>query len=79
MNNTNTVSIDTDTRIIRTQRDGTELNSARVISNIFFTEQKEKNLDKEFTLSMMQWGQVVSHDITGTSGKTGKLNKTMTV
>lgn len=62
----------------RTQKSGKELNSARVISNIFFTEQKEgvsANFDTEFSLSMMIWSQVVTHDVSGTSGKSGERNK----
>lgn len=61
--------------IIRTQQNGKELNSARVLSNIFFTEPKENNpmsYDPVFTLSMMQWGQVIAHDVSGTLGKKGE-------
>lgn len=62
----------------RIQKDGEELNSARVISNIFFTEQKEgvsANFDTEFSLSMMIWSQATTHDISGTSGKSGESNE----
>lgn len=66
-----------DYMVIRTQRDGKELNSARVLSNIFFTEPNENNraiksFDPVFTLSMMQWGQAITHDVSGTLGKQGE-------
>lgn len=61
-----------DVREIRNQKSGKPLDSARVMSNVMFGEQKEKSVDKEFTLSMMQWGQVAAHDVSGTSGKKGQ-------
>lgn len=62
---------------IRKQHDGTPFNSARVISNIFFTDPKPKdtnfNCDTVFTLNMMQWAQALTHDMIGTAPKSGEL------
>lgn len=57
------------------QSDGSFFNSARVLSNIFLTsldDNNPSNRDTQYTLSMMQWAQLVTHDIVNTRGKSGK-------
>lgn len=45
------------------------------MSNVFCTEPKNSSafLDSDFTLSMMQWAQLVTHDVSGTAGKGGEF------
>lgn len=61
-----------DDKSIRTQKSGKPLVSPRVVSNTLFGEQREKCIDNVFTLSLMQWGQVITHDIMGTAKKLGE-------
>lgn len=65
----------TDNTKMLKQSDGSLFNSARVLSNIFFTSLNDtnpNNQDKCFTLSMMQWAQLVTHDMVNTRGQSGK-------
>lgn len=68
-----------DSRTVRTEKSGKDLDSARVMSNVFCTQPQNNSnfFDSDFTLSMMQWAQVVTHDVSGTSGKGGEFKRFM--
>lgn len=48
--------------------DGSELPPARVVSLVAFGEQPIP--DPEFTLANMQWGQIITHDMSMQAGGT---------
>ncbi|XP_050433058.1 peroxidase-like [Adelges cooleyi] len=54
---------------IRTQKSGRNLDTPRVLSDIFFTDLNFE--DDLYTMSVMQWGQLIAHDVTLSPTKNG--------